>query len=88
MSGGTRAPVKVKIINTQYVEIDKVNFKSIVQSLTGKDSVVAPGRKTASPEVKWTHGSSALSRDLSFKELDRLLMELPSMDELHRLWGD
>ncbi|KAF8408870.1 hypothetical protein HHK36_004939 [Tetracentron sinense] len=94
MSGGGREPVKVIIINTQYVETDKMSFKSVVQSLTGKDSVVAPPiaessfprRKVARPMgirpgVEKSQGVSVLSRDVSFKELDRFLMELPPMDE-------
>ncbi|MED6148575.1 hypothetical protein PIB30_054381 [Stylosanthes scabra] len=33
-----KRPVKVVIINTQYVETDATSFKSVVQKLTGKDS--------------------------------------------------
>ncbi|MED6216323.1 hypothetical protein PIB30_006608 [Stylosanthes scabra] len=33
-----KGPVKVVIINTQYVETDATSFKSVVQKLTGKDS--------------------------------------------------
>lgn len=40
-SEGTR----VRIIETQFVETDATHFKSIVQSLTGKDSTV--GTKTS-----------------------------------------
>ncbi|KAE8712995.1 putative Pectin lyase-like superfamily protein [Hibiscus syriacus] len=39
MSNGGE-PVKVVIINTKYVETDATSFKSVVQELTGKDSVV------------------------------------------------
>ncbi|KAK7257091.1 hypothetical protein RIF29_30816 [Crotalaria pallida] len=36
-SGGcSRKPVKIVIINTQYVETDAMSFKSVVQKLTGK----------------------------------------------------
>ncbi|XP_055823796.1 VQ motif-containing protein 10-like [Solanum dulcamara] len=34
-------PVKVVIINTEYIETDASNFKSVVQTLTGKNSTVA-----------------------------------------------
>ncbi|KAL4365929.1 hypothetical protein HN51_026325 [Arachis hypogaea] len=37
-SGSNKGPVKVVIINTQYVETDATSFKSVVQKLTGKDS--------------------------------------------------
>lgn len=40
MSGNGKEPVKVVIINTQYVETDAGSFKSVVQKLTGKDAVV------------------------------------------------
>ncbi|KAF5736334.1 VQ motif-containing protein 1-like [Tripterygium wilfordii] len=33
-----REEVKVVFIDTQYVQTDPVNFKSVVQRLTGKDS--------------------------------------------------
>lgn len=39
MSGGPKeSVVKVKIIDTHYVEADATSFKSVVQMLTGKDS--------------------------------------------------
>ncbi|KAG5597470.1 hypothetical protein H5410_038702 [Solanum commersonii] len=34
-------PVKIVIINTQYIETDASSFKSVVQKLTGKNSTVA-----------------------------------------------
>ncbi|CAI8593805.1 unnamed protein product [Vicia faba] len=40
-SGGCsneKKPVKIVIITTQYVETDALNFKSVVQKLTGKHS--------------------------------------------------
>ncbi|KAI4320684.1 hypothetical protein MLD38_034138 [Melastoma candidum] len=48
MSGRPRDAVKVKIIDTQYVETDASSFKSVVQKLTGKDtdSSSAGSRKT------------------------------------------
>ena len=33
-------PVKVKVIVTEFVETGAMHFKSVVQSLTGKNSVV------------------------------------------------
>ncbi|PHT43715.1 hypothetical protein CQW23_17740 [Capsicum baccatum] len=38
---GGSVPVKVVIINTQYIETDARSFKSVVQSLTGKNSTVS-----------------------------------------------
>lgn len=40
MAGGNREAVKVVIINTQYVATDAMSFKSVFQSLTGKDSTM------------------------------------------------
>ncbi|GKV34470.1 hypothetical protein SLE2022_312370 [Rubroshorea leprosula] len=96
MSGGGRTkPVKVVIINTKYVETDATSFKSVVQSLTGKDSKVeadcdsSPGYgdrrqlKSRSAEMIEKSGKDwLLMRDLSFKEFDRLLKEMPTVDEL------
>lgn len=36
--GNVRAPVRVVMITTQYIETDAANFKSVVQRLTGKHS--------------------------------------------------
>lgn len=49
MSGENEAkPVTVKIIETVYVEADTADdFKSVVQRLTGKDSVAAPEQNSA-----------------------------------------
>ncbi|KAI6687093.1 hypothetical protein NL676_023921 [Syzygium grande] len=100
--GGNANPVKVVIINTQYIETDAASFKSVVQKLTGKDSTVAispksadnlfhcpfeGGRQRAMPErsriepVQRTNVS--LCRDESF---NRLMKEMPPVDELHQLW--
>ncbi|GMH24477.1 hypothetical protein Nepgr_026320 [Nepenthes gracilis] len=97
-------PIKVVYINTQYVETDAVSFKSVVQMLTGKDSTVATDareirrfgegaelvRERAEPSSGkfLARGNSLLMRDLSFKEIDRLLKALPPMDELHTVFAD
>lgn len=36
--GNVRAPVRVVIISTQFIETEPANFKTIVQRLTGKQS--------------------------------------------------
>ncbi|EYU26240.1 hypothetical protein MIMGU_mgv1a023720mg [Erythranthe guttata] len=38
---GSKDAVKVVIINTEYVETDARSFKSVVQNLTGKDSIIS-----------------------------------------------
>ncbi|KAH7845007.1 hypothetical protein Vadar_034128 [Vaccinium darrowii] len=89
-------PVKITFINTQYVETDATSFKSVVQRLTGKDSTVAIEPKPKAPTGRFktraetsTGGNGAVySRGMSFKDLDRMIMELPPLDELHRLCSD
>ncbi|XP_059285102.1 VQ motif-containing protein 10-like [Lycium ferocissimum] len=44
-----RVPVKIVIINTQYIETDASSFKSVVQRLTGKNSTVAVEAAAALP---------------------------------------
>ncbi|CAI9088949.1 OLC1v1023412C1 [Oldenlandia corymbosa var. corymbosa] len=109
MAGGVydRDPVKVVIINTQYVETDATSFKSVVQRLTGKDSKIGMnpfpsptssegGRNIKKEELMMrqlpmTTGRSnvpVMGRGLSFKDFDRLLKELPPLDELFRLCAD
>ncbi|KAI4323130.1 hypothetical protein L6164_022760 [Bauhinia variegata] len=94
--GGYSKDVKIVIISTQYVETDIKNFKSVVQKLTGKDSdtAVRTDRKASGSKTqkqKNQHqaglevpagGNSFLIRDTSFKEFDRLLGEMPPIDEL------
>ncbi|KAL6975538.1 hypothetical protein U1Q18_024334 [Sarracenia purpurea var. burkii] len=95
-------PVKIVFINTQYVETDATSFKSVVQRLTGKDSaVVAEPKARRESQAAMVvasgggrggggsgSGSSVLSRGVSFKDVDRLFLELPLLDELHRLCAD
>ncbi|KAL7129330.1 hypothetical protein ABFS83_13G059400 [Erythranthe nasuta] len=117
MGGGgmmkRQLPVKVVIINTQYVETDAISFKSVVQSLTGKDSTVAAAGAAATVAAKLksrSSGASAfnynnsnsnsnsnsdsnaiervLERGVSFKDFDRMLKELPSLDELYTLYAE
>ncbi|KAL8506211.1 hypothetical protein ACS0TY_017174 [Phlomoides rotata] len=92
MGGGSRKgnSVKVVLIETQYVETDAGSFKSVVQSLTGKDS--AP-LATQQPPLMFHSGAGGsynappvLSHEKSFKDIERMMMELPPLDELHRIY--
>ncbi|KAH7860108.1 hypothetical protein Vadar_009430 [Vaccinium darrowii] len=77
MSRGDLAePVKIVFIETKYVETDATSFKSVVQQLTGKDSAVGVEQK-----IKVEKRAANLSRGVSFKEFDRLIIELPPFDE-------
>ncbi|XP_047342833.1 VQ motif-containing protein 1 [Impatiens glandulifera] len=88
---GFAEKVKVVIIDTQYVETDASSFKSVVQQLTGKHATAASQAKYCAARstggiVAGAGGScgeeSFLSRGLSFKHFDGLLMDLPHLDEL------
>ncbi|KAL4555258.1 hypothetical protein LXL04_037872 [Taraxacum kok-saghyz] len=90
-------PVKVVIINTEYIETDAMSFKSVVQRLTGKDTP-----PSTSPNNKFSHGgggggcggrgggvqSPVLKKGMSFRDLDKLLLELPSMDDIYQFCSD
>ncbi|OIW21144.1 hypothetical protein TanjilG_29800 [Lupinus angustifolius] len=90
--GCRRKPVKIVIINTQYVETDAMNFKSVVQKLTGKHSCsddVEVGKAkrvrhngvVSGVEVPCSsdaaHGSSFSISDFSLSDFDMLLAEMP-----------
>ncbi|KAL4271841.1 hypothetical protein GQ457_13G005120 [Hibiscus cannabinus] len=98
-----REPMKVVIINTEYVETDAMSFKSVVQELTGKDSRVtsnpprprsrfyreevnkkeqAPGIRPGNGGASSRSGESVLMKNLSFKDFERLLKEMPPVDDL------
>ncbi|KAG6523531.1 hypothetical protein ZIOFF_013392 [Zingiber officinale] len=47
-------PAKVKVIITTFVEVDTYQFKTVVQGLTGKESVVA---EAVEAPVSWTTGN-------------------------------
>lgn len=95
-SSGELGP-KIVQIETRYVQTDAVNFRDVVQNLTGKnssmdwigqrpDTVAAPG---ASLEIKGgsikveevdninATSHSMLMTNMSFKDFERLLLELP-----------
>ncbi|XVE63250.1 hypothetical protein DITRI_Ditri07aG0004800 [Diplodiscus trichospermus] len=89
-----REPMKVVIINTKYVETDATSFKSVVQELTGKDSRVLGNPPKARSQFYQQEqinqkvdegippGDSILTKNLSFKEFERLLKDMPPMDDL------
>ncbi|XVF79289.1 hypothetical protein PTKIN_Ptkin14bG0209500 [Pterospermum kingtungense] len=93
-----REPMKVVIINTKYVETDVTSFKSVVQELTGKDSRATRSRfyqehinkkeEGINPSgigSSSRSGDSVLMKNLSFKEFERLLKEMPPVDD--SLWN-
>ncbi|XP_076896401.1 VQ motif-containing protein 1-like [Bidens hawaiensis] len=101
-------PVKVVIINTEYVETDAMSFKSVVQHLTGKDS---PNPAISLNNIKLPRdggnvggagdyvggacggggdgmSSPMLKKGMSFRDLDKLLLELPTIDEMYQFCVD
>ncbi|MCD7452703.1 hypothetical protein HAX54_017827 [Datura stramonium] len=101
---GGGVPVKVVIINTEYIETDASSFKSVVQRLTGKNSSVAVTPPPPQPVAAsyggghgsinyWENqnaggGSPSLGRLKSFSEFDKLFKELPPLDDLLRGYAD
>ncbi|KAE9592850.1 hypothetical protein Lal_00029152 [Lupinus albus] len=94
--GCIRKPVKIVIINTQYVETDAMNFKSVVQKLTGKhshsDHVEARKAKRVRHNVVEVpcssdagHGSSFSISDFSLSDFDMLLPEMQLIN--HNMWS-
>ncbi|CAH1450048.1 unnamed protein product [Lactuca virosa] len=92
-----RDPVKVVIINTEYIETDAMSFKSVVQRLTGKDTP-SPSPKNSLSHVGGGGGcggrggggvnSPMLKKGMSFRDLDKLLLELPSMDDIYQFCSE
>lgn len=97
---------KIVQIETKYVETDEVNFRDVVQSLTGKNSstdwigrgrynatatttstsMVAVGSNVKKGRIEFGVGKSKpveskeysmLMSNVSFREFDRFLLELP-----------
>ncbi|XP_027343286.1 VQ motif-containing protein 10-like [Abrus precatorius] len=98
----TTAP-KIVHIETRYVETEAVNFRDVVQRLTGKnsslvassdhskvitsrDGVCAKPEEHATPISDGNEKSSVLSSmvlmNLSFKDFEGFLSDMPSMEEL------
>ena len=93
--------MKVVFINTQYVETDARSFKTVVQELTGKDAIVAPGpfESPSTSDVRCYGGGSKIDEDSrrsnggggevgTKTEFDRFFKEMPPMEELYKLWSD
>ncbi|KAJ1414224.1 hypothetical protein SESBI_19076 [Sesbania bispinosa] len=88
---------KIVQIETRYVETDAINFRDVVQSLTGKNSSTDwigekqnatsnsnSKLKLAKPDHQgassMSMSMSMLMNNVSFKDLDRFLFELPPID--------
>ena len=59
------------------------------RKLTSTDEITGKRvRLDVSDEVSGAGDDQVLMTDLSFQEFERLLSEMPSVDELYRLWAD
>ncbi|KAK9267256.1 hypothetical protein L1049_009678 [Liquidambar formosana] len=94
MATARHEPVKVVLIDTKYVETDQMSFKSVVQSLTGKDSCVAwieessesfVGRKRSRT---LTVASGGLKKPRSGGEVALMLTKDNSLKEFEKLLLD
>ncbi|PKA58950.1 hypothetical protein AXF42_Ash001043 [Apostasia shenzhenica] len=93
MSTDGRRKVKVKYIVEQFVETDEARFKSVVQSLTGKDSPAATasaGRVEATAAGNEDRRSAPVAGSSAAQ--DKVLRiasdHSPTMDELFDLLCD
>ncbi|KAI3769415.1 hypothetical protein L6452_00517 [Arctium lappa] len=80
--------VKVVIINTEYIQTDAMSFKSVVQRLTGKDSPPPSSTTNGGGGGGGGGKSPMLKKGMSFRDLDKLLLELPSMDDIYQFCAD
>ncbi|KAI0492011.1 hypothetical protein KFK09_026276 [Dendrobium nobile] len=96
MSSQDQHQMKVKFIVTKYVETDEAQFKSVVQSLTGKDAVAGEGDGgggSAGEGRSNTEVSGRVTEDRRRKAREEKAAALvtdcaPTMDELFDLLGD
>lgn len=113
VSSGRREAVKIVQIETRYVHTDALNFRDVVQSLTGKNSssawvgngsvTLTHSAVTVKPQEEegitiTTHHhhdykykqdaslSSMILKNMSSKDFDRLLSELPPMEDISCSW--
>ena len=104
MSKKRRDSVRVRVITTEFVRTDAANFKSVVQSLTGRDSTVTAtiaetgeSSNISRKKVKCKEACNEEEVSCLFmappnlprsEELEKVSLELPSFDDFHGFWGD
>ncbi|XP_061352445.1 VQ motif-containing protein 10-like [Gastrolobium bilobum] len=88
----SKAP-KIVQIETRYVETDAINFRDVVQSLTGKNSSTAWIGRNEGSDVKGGIDAvpakpekSAASNGTKETHLSSMLMNNTSFKEFDRLW--
>lgn len=93
--GKGREAVVIKIVETQFVETDATTFKSVVQSLTGRESntksmvVMSNSSCISSLEVRVHEGGGEVEGSCGLRQgskqladFERVFLELPPLDEL------
>ncbi|XP_020595860.1 VQ motif-containing protein 10-like [Phalaenopsis equestris] len=92
MSGHEQNQMKVKFIVTKFVETDEAQFKSVVQSLTGKDAVTEDsdcgGDGGSKKEVTGGGTEDRPRKSLEDKDSAFVTECSPTMDELFELLGE
>ncbi|ESQ35089.1 hypothetical protein EUTSA_v10009187mg [Eutrema salsugineum] len=93
MSRVKSEPMKVVFINTQYVQTDARNFKTVVQELTGRNAVVADGPFENSghgyggkySSQPFCNGGRDAEGGIETTEFDSFFREMPPAGELYNL---
>ncbi|KAF3619263.1 hypothetical protein FXO38_33004 [Capsicum annuum] len=85
----SRDKVKVVIINTEYIETDARNFKSVVQKLTGKDAAALVPDQNSGHLTMSKFKPNIAYNSIPSSRIDNLLkLELPALDNLFRPYAD
>ena len=90
MSGDPSKAVTVKIIETQFVQTDAEQFKSVVQRLTGKPSSSSACERMKMVNHKERGTPLMVECDkVKVEDVEGLKhMEVPSLEDLCKFFGD
>ncbi|KAK1275494.1 hypothetical protein QJS04_geneDACA011026 [Acorus gramineus] len=84
MSCRERGP-KVKIITTQFVQTDATQFKSVVQSLTGKNAKVGQSNGAKKAVEERPPPPCVVVEGPWLGDFEKFFMEMPPMEEFNSL---
>lgn len=98
MSGKEREAIIIRIVETQFVETDVKTFKSVVQSLTGRESnmtsmvgAMANSSRLSPMKVRVRREGEggeeeglrcSPQQNLQLENFEKMFLELPPLDEL------
>ncbi|KAK1321300.1 hypothetical protein QJS10_CPA03g00153 [Acorus calamus] len=86
MSCRERGP-KVTIITTQFVQTDATQFKSVVQSLTGKNAKVDRSNGAKKAVEERPPPPCVVAEGSWLEDFDKFFMEMPPTEEFNSLRG-